>query len=102
MRDVVRWLSRLLGVAVLGVPLSRAATLPGDINCDGTRDPQDVRALVSEIVGDGNALTNANPPCMNADVNADGTVNSAHLVALMLLFEPAPPPPATPPPSTVH
>jgi hypothetical protein len=63
------------GLAPCGIGRAQVA---GDANCDGVRDDADVEALVDRLFV-------APPPgttgCRQADVNADGRVSSADLIA---------------------
>jgi len=61
------------------------ATLPGDVDCDGTVDSGGLATLTTLIFGE------PAPPCPGADVNGDGPITSADLSALVAILG-APPP----------
>jgi formylglycine-generating enzyme required for sulfatase activity len=54
-------------------------TEKGDVNCDGFVNIADVTSVIDYLLGDGNALTNAD----NADTNRDGTINIADVTELI-------------------
>src|SRR5262249_2546071 len=78
--------------ALVGAPARGA--LRGDVNCDGNIDTQDMDVLVAEGAGE-MALP---PGCEGGDVNEDGAINSADVVALVPLIVPTVIPTATPTP----
>jgi hypothetical protein len=98
MTDVASGPGWFLGLVVCAVLSSRAAaSVPGDVSCDGVVDAQDIGVLLSAIGGHGGSPMNTE--CSTEDVNGDGAVNAADLVALMSLFGSGPPTPvATPTP----
>ncbi|MGM9869172.1 MAG: dockerin type I domain-containing protein [Sodaliphilus sp.] len=67
------------------IPLSAtapAATVPGDVNCDGKVDVSDVTALVSKILGE--EPDSFNPAA--ADLNADTLLDVSDVTALVTLI----------------
>ena len=57
-----------------------SADSSGDANCDGNLDQMDLSAVVSTLFGDADAQ------CQATDVNSDGVVSGADLVALTRLL----------------
>src|SRR5215470_14682631 len=67
-------LALLLG-AIGAVRAPAAAQLVRDANCDGVVNESDRAALVSDLFGAGGA------PCAGADINHDGRISAADLIA---------------------
>src|SRR5262245_20071594 len=59
--------------------IAHAQGVPGDVNCNGVADDADRTALDA-------ALFAAESTCPTADVNGDGDVTAADLVALILIL----------------
>lgn len=74
--------SGLFAVVLIAVlaPRFAAATLPGDVDCDGTVDSGGLATLAARIFDE------AESPCPAADVNTDGSVTSADLIALVAIL----------------
>jgi dockerin type I repeat protein len=66
-------------VLVLLAPMARADS-PGDANCDGSLDQMDLATVVGALFGDADA------ECQATDVNGDGRLSGADLVALTRLL----------------
>ncbi|MFI5396341.1 MAG: dockerin type I domain-containing protein [Candidatus Binatia bacterium] len=84
MRRCGRQLGRIcvLLVALITVPAARvAATTPGDANCDGRVNGDDLSILVAALFND------APSACAAADANGDGRIESADIVSLVSILE---------------
>jgi hypothetical protein len=85
----------VVGSALLWLPLpSAAGIVPGDANCDGEIDADDVTAVVAAIF--------EGTSCPGADANEDGRTTAADLTAVIRLFgnvAPTPTPTRTPTPA---
>ena len=78
MSSRARLIAALVGV-VLGAaaPAPLSAQVPGDANCDGHIDANDVNAIIPVLFGDSNAA------CAVGEVNIDGSVSAADVPALL-------------------
>src|ERR1700687_2525909 len=96
---IVHLRSRLVGVGALCVVLSGTAPalVPGDVNCDGRVDGQDVDALVALLFGSPRTTANDNGDCSGPDVNGDGSIDLTDLLLVLHLL-PTATPTATPVP----
>src|SRR5215471_4549136 len=83
-------LSLLVTASLIAANRVDAGGLRGDVNCDGQVDQGDFDALVADLFG-------ADSTCAQRDVNGDGALSAADLVALVELL-PAPTPTDTPTP----
>lgn len=82
----------LLGIALLvAASVANAGPLLGDTNCDGEVDQADFDSLVAGLFG-------GESECPGLDVNGDGIVSAADVVALLEVLPP-PAPTASPTPS---
>ena len=88
-RAVISLLCAAFLVAATG---ANAGILLGDTNCDGTVDQADFDSLLSALFGGGGE-------CAGLDVNGDGLISAADVVALLEIL-PAPSPTITPTPTT--
>src|ERR1700687_1351439 len=83
-----RWQSGCCAILAVFVAVSMAhAQPPGDVNCDGVVNTEDVSALVAVTYHD------AQSECDGADVNADGRVDGTDVIALMQILNAPPPTP---------
>src|SRR5574337_1469432 len=73
-------------VLLVAVP-AYASDVPGDVDCNGDADSADLAALVSGLF-DGTT-------CAGADVNGDGRITAADLVAEVVIITSPPGPTAT-------
>ena len=74
------WSAFSVAIAFVLLAAMAAADSSGDANCDGDLDETDLSAVVNRLFGDAGA------DCQAADVNGDGVVSSADLVALTRLL----------------
>lgn len=82
----MRFWGRLIGVTItLFVETSAIAQTLGDVDCDEAISSGDVAAAVGSLFGD---LIPPKPECATADVNLDGGVTGADLIALVRLLPP--------------
>ncbi len=80
-----RALGALFGLVLLLAPLAAVAgPLRGDTNCDGRLDETDLATLLAHLFG-------VPTSCAGVDVNGDGAVSTADIIALMQLLPPQPP-----------
>jgi hypothetical protein len=88
MRLIARLGSRVVqsvpcGLLLLGLACgSASAQSPGDVNCDGAVNSDDLSVLVAAVYDASQDV------CGRADVNEDGTVDGADIVALMHILNP--------------
>ncbi len=81
-RLMKRWRGLLAAALTVTACAAAGAQLPGDINCDGRVDRDDLPALITVIFADGSS------DCGAADVNGDGQVSAADVVALLHALNP--------------
>ena len=81
-RPVVRGYLLLASALVATSLVAAHAQAPGDVNCDGQLNSDDVPALTAVVFGD--AASN----CGASDVNGDGEVNAPDVVALLRALDP--------------
>jgi len=74
------WSAFSAAIALVLLARMAGADSSGDANCDGNLDQMDLAAIVGALFGD------ADPECQAADVNSDGVVSGADLVALTRLL----------------
>lgn len=91
-RPLLRSAAACLLLVILLLPATQASAQPvGDANCDDVVNVADLEALIRQIFDD-------TEPCAWADVNGDGQISAADLVALLpLIPEPLPTVTGTPP-----
>jgi len=76
--------SLLCAALIVAASVAKAAPLLGDANCDGQVNRDDFDALVAGLFGGGG-------DCAGLDVNGDGVISAADVVALLEVLPPTTP-----------